>query len=303
MRRPAKRTLLIFGAATFLNACAAPNSPNPNRNLTIATWNIEHLAAENGQGCKARTDADYATLRGHAEALAADVVAFQEVEDARAAERVFPRDRWTVIMSARPDTVREGYCRGASGPRIRKQDVGFAIRKGIDFVRHPDVAALALGNPDLRTGVDITVKAAKPLRLLSVHLKSGCNINRDPADRDCDILFRQAPVLEDWIDARARSNEDFAVLGDWNRRTALAGDQFLALVSDDDPPAGRLVFSNQGKGATCQKRFPDFIDHIAFGLRAATRMVPGSFREYRYDGDEANYPSDHCPSVVQLRSF
>jgi hypothetical protein len=113
-------------------------------------------------------------------------------------------------------------------------------------------------------------------------------------------LFRQAPIVEGWIDARARAGEHFAVLGDWNRRTALAGDAFLQIVSDDDPPAGRLIMTNAGRAATCIRRYSDFIDHIALGARAARRLVPGSFAEFIYGNDETAYPSDHCPSRVDL---
>jgi endonuclease/exonuclease/phosphatase family metal-dependent hydrolase len=260
------------------------------------------LAEADGTGCRPRTEADYELLRSHVGRLNADVVALQEVESARAAYRVFPADQWVVVMSARPLSQRSGFCRGSEGPTIRRQDVGFAIRKGIPFKRNPDLAALALGDPDLRWGVDITLNFARPVRLLSIHLKSGCNAGRDPQDRDCGILFQQLPVLESWIDGRARAGEDFAVLGDWNRRTSIAGDEFLAAVSDSDPPGGRLVMTNQGRAATCISRYRDFIDHIAVGERAAQRIVPGSFLEYTFeDVPEDQHPSDHCPSLIELR--
>ena len=90
------------------------------------------------------------------------------------------------------------------------------------------------------------------------------------------------------------------VIGDWNRRTAIQGDEFLTIVSDDDPPAGRLSMTDAGRRATCIARYPDFIDHIAVGSSASRRIVPGSFTEYIYGGDERQYPSDHCPSSVAV---
>jgi endonuclease/exonuclease/phosphatase family metal-dependent hydrolase len=272
----------------------------PGKPVRLATWNLEHLAARNGEGCRPRTDADYDALRRHADELGADVIALQEVENAQAAARVFPGDRWTVVMSARPGSAREGFCRGTAGPKILKQDVGFAIRKGIRFRRNSDLAALGLGNPDLRWGVDITLDLTKPIRLLAVHLKSGCNTKRDISDRDCPVLFSQAPVLEGWIDARARAGEDFAVMGDWNRRTALPGDEFLSIVSDNDPSSGSLVFANSGRRATCVKRYADFIDHIAVGRDTAPRLQPGSFVEYTYGVPENQHPADHCPNSVAI---
>ena len=294
-------TILVVG-------CARDPIPSPraasyrDSPLRIATWNLEHLAEANGAGCRPRTDADYEALRSHADRLGADVIAFQEVENAAAAARVFPSDRWVVVISARPVSGRSGFCRGQSGPMIRTQDVGFAIRRGLSFHRNPDLRELGLSNPNLRWGVDITLRLPRPLRLLAVHLKSGCNINRDPNDPDCAVLFAQAPILERWADERARGGEDFAVIGDWNRRTAVLADEFLGIVSDDDPPAGRLTMADAGRRAACIARYPDFIDHIALSRSATHRIVAGSFAEHVYGGDERQYPSDHCPSSVALTS-
>ena len=289
-------------AASALASCVTPQraGDRDDSGVRLATWNLEHLAAENAQGCRPRSNADYDVLRQHAQELGADVIALQEVENAEAAARVFPADSWTVVMSARPKGTREGFCRGNSGFKILKQDVGFAIRKGIRFRRNPDVAALGLGNPDLRWGVDVTLDLPKPIRLLAVHLKSGCNTKRDLNDPDCPVLFSQAPVLESWIDARARAGEDFAVMGDWNRRTALPNDEFLSIASNDDPPGGRLVFTNAGRRASCVQRYSDFIDHIAVGRDTARRVQPGSFAEYSYGVPENQHPSDHCPNSVKI---
>lgn len=197
--------------------------------------------------------------------------------------------------------VGAAFCHGSTGATIRHQAVGFAIRKGIPFRRNADFRTLGLGDLDMRWGVDITLELERPIRLLAVHLKSGCNAGRDPADRDCEVLFRQADVLEQWIDDQARAGHDFAVLGDWNRRTALAGDAFIAQVSDQDPPGGGLVMADQGRRATCIARYADFIDHIGVGEGVARRVRAGSFVEYTYGGlPENQHPSDHCPSWIQL---
>lgn len=297
----------VLCAGPLLAACqtASPdkvsNASIPST-ITIATWNLEHLAEANGMGCRPRSDDDYGHLREHVRRLGADVIALQEVESARAAQRIFPEDEWVVVMSGRLGTARSGVCREAPSQSIRRQAVGFAIRRTIAFTRNADLSALGLGDPDLRWGVDVTLNLPRPLRLLGVHLKSGCNAGRDPSDEDCTILFRQAPVLEAWIDERARTGEQFAVLGDWNRRTGLPNDAFLASVNDDDPPAGRIVMTNDGRRAMCIARYADYIDHIAIGVAAQSRLVPGSFREYRYGDDESRFPSDHCPQAITVRT-
>jgi endonuclease/exonuclease/phosphatase family metal-dependent hydrolase len=298
------KPILSIAGAALLYGCvpaSAPQSVAAKTTVRLATWNLEHLAASNGVGCRPRTDSDYQTLRDHADRLGADVIALQEVENEAAARRVFSPDAWTVVMSDRPDSTRGGTCGENPALKILKQDVGFAIRKGIRFKRNDDFKDLALGNPDLRWGVDVTLDLPKPIRLLAIHLKSGCNSGRAAGDADCPIIFQQAEILEQWIDARAAAGEDYAVLGDWNRRTALPGDAFLASVSDADPPGGRLVMTNAGVGAKCVARYKDFIDHIAVGERTAERVVPGSFSEYSYGGPEDTHPSDHCPSFVVIK--
>lgn len=297
--------LLPLAAALSLGGCLAPASggsdaPAP-RAIKVVTWNLEHLAERNGEGCRPRSDADYAALRAHAVALGADVIAFQEVESRAAAERVFDPASYDVVMSARPQTRRGGSCYGAPGQQIGHQGVGFAVRKGLRWTRNADFAALALGNPDLRWGVDITIEGRRPLRLLGVHLKSGCNSGNAPTDPDCPVLFGQLPVLERWIDARAGEGSAFAVLGDWNRRIASRGDAFYAEIDDGDPVGADLNIAGDGRVATCKARYREFIDHIVTGAVATGLVEPGSFDEYRYGLPEAQHPSDHCPVSVMFR--
>ena len=302
------RTLSLLALPLLLAACidAAPDGGSQRSTakldtLKIATWNLEHLAERNGEGCRPREDADYAALRRAAGELGADVIAFQEVENKAAAERVFSPDEWTVVISGRSDAPRGG-CRGLPGQTLRNQDVGFAIRKGVPFTRNPDVRALGLDNPGLRWGVDVTIDTPKPLRLLSVHLKSGCNSGRAPSDRDCDVLFEQVPVLERWIDARAEDDAAFAVLGDWNRRLSSRGDAVWTELDDGEPANADLTLAAGRQGATCKAKYREFIDHIALDRRATAAIVPGSFAEFTYGLPEEQHPSDHCPVSVSLQA-
>lgn len=182
----------ILIAASALAGCAqTPRSEAPaqaSNPLKVATWNLEHLAENDGTGCRPRSEADYAELRHQADLLNADVIAIEAVESKAAAERVFEPSRYDVVMSARRVSGRSGACYGKPGQSIRHQAVGFAIRKGVSWSRNRDLSALGLGNPDLRWGVDITINGARPLRLLAVHLKSGCNSGRAPSDDDCTVL-------------------------------------------------------------------------------------------------------------------
>lgn len=286
----------MAGLVVLVTACSTLPQ-RPAATLKIAAWNLEHLAEKDDTGCRPRQEADYAALRAHVGRLDADVIAFAEVETRKAAERVFDPATYTIVMSGRPDSGRQGYCgrNATTGPTIRKQDVGFAVRKGVRFTRHADVSALGLGDPDLRWGVDITLEGPRPLRLLAVHLKSGCA--RGAEYEACPILFDQVPVLRAWMDARRSAGEAFAVLGDWNRRMAVPGDDVWRRLNGDGVA---LVDAAGGRGATCVARYPDYIDHIVLDPRAATRMAPGSFEEYDYGVAEAEHPSDHCPVAVRV---
>lgn len=297
---PMQRFLPVL-AAVVLSGCVgmAPTAPEQTE-LKVASWNIEHLAERDGEGCRPRTEADYALLRRHAEALDADVIAFQEVQSKAAAERVFDPDLYDVVMSSRPASERGSECRGRPGLFIQNQAVGFAIRKGVPWTRNPDLSALGLGDPNLRWGVDVTVGRERPLRLLAVHLKSGCNSGRAPSDADCPVLFNQLPVLERWTDQRASQGEAFVVLGDWNRRLASRGDVFFADLNDGEPTGAALMLTAGDRPAGCKARYREFIDFIVAGSGAAEQLRPGSFEEYVYDAPESEHPSDHCPISVRF---
>ena len=280
---PKSLLVLAGGISLLLSACAGlPREPA--RDLVVASWNLEHLAEQDGVGCRPRAEADYAILRQYADRLDADVIAFQEVVNAAAAARVFPPDRYVVVMSRRPDSARGGDCRGAPGQQIRKQDVGFAVRKGLKVRR-----------------VDVTILGRRPLRLLNVHLKSGCSAGA--LAEACATLRRQSPVVERWIDGRTRSGEAAIILGDFNRRLALPGDLLWQDWDDGRPRGSVLSLAGQGLSASCDPRHRDFIDHLVLNRFAGLHLRPGSFRETSYDPGDDPRPSDHCPVSVRLKGF
>lgn len=291
------RTAFILALCLLAAACTAPQDrPGaPAATLTLASWNMEHLAERNGTGCRPRTDADYAAMRAYADALQADVIAFQEVESRAAAERVFDPARYTVVIEGRVGSGRNGTCAGHPDRTLRAQRTGFAIRKALAFTRQPDLTDLQVGSADLRSGVDVVVRpaGAAPMRLLSVHLKAGCNAgNRNEA---CTAFFQQVPVLERWIDQRAAEPLPFAVLGDFNRRLALPDDAAWAEWDDGSPANADLADAAGDQPARCNPRYRDFIDHIVLDRRATAALV--QFEEATYAGDRL---SDHCAIRARL---
>jgi endonuclease/exonuclease/phosphatase family metal-dependent hydrolase len=138
-------------------------------------------------------------------------------------------------------------------------------------------------------------KGRAPLRLLAVHLKSGCASGA--TNEACGMLQRQVPILEAWIDARAKEKLRFVVLGDFNRRLAQPGDVIWKEIDDADPPNADLSLAAGGQGPKCDPRFRDFIDHVVLDRRAAASLA--GFAELTYDAG-AERPSDHCPITALL---
>ena len=283
--------------------------PAPAQWIRIATWNLNRLHWRTGgalwRGAIARSDEDYRTLARYGRALDADVIAFQEVNGPRAAERVFPSRDYDLHFSGRHDS--------------RYDDIynGFAVRKGrFDRVVKRDHEALGLSTRSryqLRWGVDLMVsRGGRELRLFNVHLKSKCFSKslRSPRSRPCKTLARQIEPLEAWIDARWREGVPFVVLGDFNREMDRHGerDHLWAAIADGDPPGLELHRLSAGRNQPCwrgtSRHFSYPIDFLVFGARAWKRVDAGSFRQVVWADADADprrgLPSDHCPIAVDL---
>ena len=310
-------------------AAAAPMpsaDPAPAGTLRIATWNMEWLIAPNAfrklaaecvpEGAspgprrrfipcnvaeqKERSTDDYRAIARYVRDLRADVIALQEVDGVDAARRVFEDHDFCF-------TRREAV-----------QNTCFAVRKGVPHRCGSDFVELSLDGR-VRRGAELIVYPGEPreIRLLSVHLKSGCA--RPPVDgprEACAILGRQIPVLERWIDQQAAAGRRFAVLGDFNHdllggsgpaRNEAGGVRNLwAEIDDGDPPGARLV--NVAFGQRFQNCHPGqnhraYIDHVVLGEKLAAWRVPGSFVRLTYDPSDARQRRlpDHCPVGVDLR--
>ena len=268
--------------------------------LRIAAWNLEHLDDTEGAGCVGRTGVAYDELARRIVGLDADIVAFQEVENVAAARRVFPEPEWQVEMSSRPAMRTNRPCWDRPEAMLGHLGTGFAIRRGIAYRRHDDLEALGLGDPFQRWGTDIAVLAGgRKLRLLSVHLKTGCwGAKQDRDSRrsaTCSVLRKQVGRLRTWADARRSEDTAFVILGDFNRRLTVSGDWAWALLS---PPREALQLLTAGEPFRCDPRYPAFIDHLVAGGGAEAMIAPGSFREFPRQG---SHP-DHCAVSAVFRT-
>ncbi|MDE0114528.1 MAG: endonuclease/exonuclease/phosphatase family protein [Albidovulum sp.] len=266
--------------------------------IKIGAWNLEHLNDSDMEGCKPRKQNDYALIRAHIEASGVDVVAIQEVENRAAARRVFPEDEWHLEISSRPDIGDIRECWGRPGQYLKHLATGFAIRRGLDYSRNRDLDGLALGNGFARWGTDITLGAGANIRMLSVHLRSGCwGAKEDAEERReeaCREIRGQIDVLASWIEDLARRGQPFVILGDFNRRFTIPGD--WAWMQLSSTTAGELQLATQGLNARCDPRFRHFIDHLVADSRAWKQIVPGSFEEVPNEYDH----SDHCLIALKM---
>lgn len=277
-------------------------SPAP---LRIATWNMEWLVAPGTArtariACRdghraplpcdvtrtrARDSADLRALASLVRRLDADIIAFQEVENAAIARRVF---RGYQICIA-----------GGSGV----QHAGFAVRAHLRARCGPPLTTLEAGGRG-RPGQLLTVPVASgpPIQLLAVHLKSGCS--RDPLDSAasaCTLLAAQAEALGAWIAERSVAEEPFIVLGDLNRAGAPDDhDPFWQALdtSTFDAAAAHLPFRNCVYGAP----YEAFIDHILVGRSLMPHLHTEGFQQMRFPAAKSTRHrlSDHCPVRVSL---
>lgn len=275
----------LLGAVLLAAPCAA-------QPFKLATWNLNWFTTraaptDRPDDAPRRSAGDIAALRAYADRLHADIVAFEEVDGAGSAAFLFPPDRYSIL------TIREAVA----------QQVGLAVRRPLTVRQNADVEALdvepASAPHRLRNGLDGTVvfPGGVTLRLLVVHLKSGCvaddlGQSRRPA---CALVARQIPPLAAWVAARAAEGVPFALLGDFNRDFDRPDAMSAALQS-----AAPLLRVTSGASDPCWSGGP-FIDHIFLGGPARAWLVPGSLRVMTYTSGDKDHLSDHCPLSVRLQ--
>ena len=257
--------------------------------LKVATWNLVWLTLRLAGdpilpgNVRPKRPEDLDLLRRYARALDADVIAFQEVDGPAAAATVFPPDRYALFLTG--DAV--------------VQRVGFAVRLGIPVQQNPDLVGLDVhpnAHNRLRSGADITLNLpGGRLRLLNVHLKSGCNFDRLGANRTCETLRLQVAPLRGWIVQRREEGVPFVLLGDFNRRME-GRDELIAALNSASP----LVRATEGHATPCWGG-NTFIDHILAGGAARGWMQADTLRVMTYREGEKERLSDHCPVSIRFR--
>ena len=352
MRRLLFAVLAAFSTTTF----AADAQP-----LKVASWNMAWLADEPmatanlaticdqqdrkrvaleqrqpvacRKGRPFRMTAGYAGLARAARHYAFDIIAVQEVQSERALRLVL--DAPAAGSASQPVAAAVRY-QIAINPEGGWQKVGLAVRESLLVAgqRLQAVPVTALGAPmtrDQRSGLDVQVPLKTgPLRILVVHLKSGChrvplNATDTKYAQSCAALHQQAQTLNAWITARQKEGKPFMVLGDFNRVLQLGvthedcsathncRTKALSAWLDGNPLTDRPILIPTAQlthvaGCFEPKYGPEPIDHIVLGGGAESGYVAASVRSHPYldhwmqaieDRRNTFYLSDHCPVSLQ----
>jgi exonuclease III len=154
--------------------------------------------------------------------LNSDIFALQEVSDANAVASIFPPSDWTIV-SSKADI---------------SQNIAFAVKKStnIKVVSHRQIDELAQVDETghrVRPGLELTIDTSgMRLVMLNVHLKASCrgqpisapirpgyanNQRWREIQMGCDIMRKQVPELEAWVEAQTLKKAYYMILGDWNR--------------------------------------------------------------------------------------
>lgn len=264
------------------------------RDIKLATWDLGWFTLRPvgdpslPEGVLPKAAEDVTVLARYAAALQADIIAFQGVDGPQAAALLFSPAGYLIHMTG--DAV--------------LQRTGFAVRRDLPVTAEPDVTQLdpyQHARYRLRSGADIALRLHEggALRLLSVHLKSGCRAFplTDEDKPACATLARQADALRDWMSARRDAGEPFVVLGDFGR--VMEGDDaFLATLQQATP----LLRATDHRASPCWGG-EKFVDHILAGGAARQWLRPDSLRVMAYRETEAAWRtrlSEHCPVTLRL---
>ncbi|WP_336762220.1 endonuclease/exonuclease/phosphatase family protein [Asaia sp. VD9] len=278
--------LLGLLLAVWVFAPSAEASP-----LKIATWNLDWLIlpasarADLPPNIPSRSGRDWAALTAEAARLDADIIAVQEVANEAALAQLFPPLLYHLVLSHAPIA----------------QNLGLALRAPWHVVVQHELRALDRspqhGGHALRPGLDVVVSdGSYRLRLLVIHLKSGCWERSWTESRHaCPVLREQIAILSDWIAEREDEGEAYAIIGDFNRRLTLQDPYYRALVDAAQP-----LLVTSGLASPCEGG-SYFIDHILLGGQARNWLISGSLRVMLPPKSTPAFVlSDHCPVSVRL---
>lgn len=278
--------LCFLAVWTFIQtASAAPGTP-----VKLTTWNLDWLTLLPASSpllpddAPQRTAQDWQALRDYASRLDTDILAVQEVSDEAALRRLFPSPGYTIALTHAPIAQNLGLVLRAPWKVVISTELRDFDRSSIH------------GGHALRPGLDARISDGRTsLRLLIVHLKSGCwDRLWTEAAHACPILREQVGLIANWVEEREDEGEPYIVLGDFNRRLTPTDPYYRQMVSPHDPLLVTAGMASPCEGGTY------FIDHIILGGAARSWLLPGSLSVMTFRDTLPLTLSDHCPVSVRL---
>ncbi|GAB5466239.1 MAG: endonuclease/exonuclease/phosphatase family protein [Candidatus Kapaibacteriales bacterium] len=252
--------------------------------LTIGTYNVAWLG--DGMDDKIqRSDADFKNIASIIDALDADILALQEIENVSALRNVVRYlDNYQIQMV---DTE-------------APQDNAFLVKEGITVeeleVYSPINVLLERTRPGLLLSCS---KAGFDFKILSVHFKSTSRYDDTPEKKQLsyDLRRKQSAAVNRFNDSLvAEGIYDFAVLGDFNDNPNRGNSQISELK-------GKLTFLTDSL-TSCKNPNWDMIDHIALGRGLYRKYIENTlfiYNHYSTISEQAAYKvSDHCPVVASF---
>jgi 5'-nucleotidase (lipoprotein e(P4) family) len=308
----------LLSMALVVLTCSACSATNHSQNaetsvpsvkpmtvddMTLATWNIEHLSFPAELGCKPRSQGEINAMKAYVDRLDVDIFALQEVASKQAIQQIFAADEWQIIVSDRAPS-RTYTCRGSDNLSTQ-QKVAFAVRKDIPISASKNYADLAIDREGLRYGLSVTLPTPKgQTEILNLHLKSGCFVdNYSRADSEaCQTFAKQAPLLDAWVEAKERDQQPYIILGDFNHRLSAPYNRLTQelFVNTDGSPSSLVNTTADLIG--CHPYYPAPIDHVfAGGFQSPYVTLQSQTNKF----DNMNVDdmlSDHCAVTLSISS-
>lgn len=301
--------VLYFTACSVTNNASLETPSGPSGKsinvdeLTLATWNIEHLSFPTEMGCKPRGQAEINEMKAYVNSVDADIFALQEVASVEAVQQVFAADKWQIIVSGRAPS--QAYTCRESGNLSTQQKVAFAIRHHVPISASKNYPELALGREGLRYGLSVTIATPQgETEILNLHLKSGCFVdNYTRADsKACEVVAKQAPILDAWIEAKELSQQPYIILGDFNHRLSAPYNQLTQTLFTNSDASVSTLQNTTADVIGCHPYYPAPIDHIlAGGFQSPTLTLTS--RTHKFENMQVDEMlSDHCAVTLSISS-
>jgi endonuclease/exonuclease/phosphatase family metal-dependent hydrolase len=299
--------------------------PDPNLERTAAAY-------------QEKLDGLRATVESVIERDAVRVIAFQEVRSAAVIKLVLGKyaEKFDVCEAKHNAFQSLAFAWDktlTSKPGVCRTESALAI---LDPPNDP--TAFRRVRPGLE--LELVINGA-PVAFMNIHLKAGCaSVNNSnerfpgrlltDAAEACEVLNRQVPILENWVEAVSAKNPRLVLLGDFNRRIddevamAPAKNQIRTDGSDPASPnkagadgkvATKYLWQELSDGTPTLHQIPlstseggcsgfQGLDHIVIS-DALKALNPGTIASRKVGvvsvPNQKIETSDHCPRVAQLR--